>query len=61
MLIGKYDLEIFAPLCETGAERFAAIARLNIDISEALPLLNAALSVAVYHRRRSEVNSWKIV
>jgi ArsR family metal-binding transcriptional regulator len=48
MLIEKYDLEAFTPPCEPGAERYAARARLNVDISEALPYLNATLRGAVY-------------
>jgi ArsR family metal-binding transcriptional regulator len=48
MLIEKYDLEVFTPPCEPGAERFSAIARLLTDIREALPYLNATLRGAVY-------------
>jgi ArsR family metal-binding transcriptional regulator len=48
MLIEKYDLEVFTPPCEPGAERYAARARLNADISEALPYLNATLRGAIY-------------
>ncbi len=47
MLIEHYDLDVFTPPCEPGAERFAAIARLVVDISEALPYLNATLRGAV--------------
>lgn len=49
MLIEKYDLEVFTPPCEPGAERFSAIARLVVDISEAFPYLNATLRGAVYN------------
>jgi len=49
MLIEKYDLEVFTPPCEPGAERFSAIARLVTDISEVLPYLNATLRGAVYN------------
>jgi ArsR family metal-binding transcriptional regulator len=49
MLIESYDLEVFTPPCEPGAERFAAKARLKVDISEALPYLNATLRGAIYH------------
>jgi ArsR family metal-binding transcriptional regulator len=49
MLIEHYDLDVFTPPCEPGAERFAAIARLVTDISEALPYLNATLRGAVYN------------
>lgn len=48
MLIEKYDLEVFTPPCEPGAERFSAVARLVVDISEVLPYLNATLRGAVY-------------
>jgi ArsR family metal-binding transcriptional regulator len=48
MLIEKYDLEVFTPPCEPGAERFAATARLTTDISAVLPYLNATLRGAVY-------------
>ncbi|GAB4473484.1 MAG: (Fe-S)-binding protein [Anaerolineae bacterium] len=47
-LIERYDLEVFTPPCEPGAERFSAIARLVVDISEVLPYLNATLKGAVY-------------
>lgn len=49
MLIDKYDLEVFTPPCEPGAERFSAIARLQTDIGEVLPYLNATLRGAVYN------------
>ena len=48
MLIEKYDLEVFTPPCDPGAERYAARARLIVDISEILPYLNATLRGAVY-------------
>ncbi len=48
MLIETYDLEVFTPPCEPGAERYAARARLNVDISAVLPYLNATLRGAVY-------------
>jgi len=48
MLIDYYDVEVFTPPCEPGAERFAARARLRTDISAALPYLNASLPGAVY-------------
>ncbi len=48
-LIDKYDLEVFTPPCDPGAERFSAIARLQNDISAVLPYLNAALRGAVYN------------
>ncbi len=48
MLIDHYDLEIFTPPCDPGAERYAARARLTSDISGVLPYLNATLRGAVY-------------
>ena len=48
MLIEKYDLEVFTPPCDPGTERFSAIARLVVDIRDALPYLNATLRGAVY-------------
>lgn len=48
MLIEDYDLEVFTPPCDPGAERYAARARLKVDISAVLPYLNATLRGAVY-------------
>lgn len=48
MLIETYQTEVFTPPCEPGAERYAARARLTVDISEVLPYLNATLRGAVY-------------
>ena len=48
MLIEKYDLEVFTPPCDPGAERYAAKAHLTVDISEILPYLNATLRGAIY-------------
>jgi ArsR family metal-binding transcriptional regulator len=48
-LIEKYDLEVFTPPCEPGAERFSAIARLTTDVRAVLPYLNATLRGAVYN------------
>ncbi len=48
MLIDHFDVEIFTPPCEPGAERFSAKALLLVDISEVLPYLNATLRGAVY-------------
>ena len=42
-MIETYDLEVFTPSCDPGAERFTAKARLKVDISEVLPYLNATL------------------
>ncbi|MDP1544778.1 MAG: (Fe-S)-binding protein [Anaerolineales bacterium] len=58
MLIEKYDVEVFTPPCEPGAERYAAKARLTADISEVLPYLNATLRGAVYHPTANAL-TWK--
>jgi ArsR family metal-binding transcriptional regulator len=58
MLIEDYDLEVFTPPCDPGAERFAAMARLMADISPALPYLNATLRGAVYNRAANAL-TWK--
>jgi ArsR family metal-binding transcriptional regulator len=48
MLIDKYDIEVFTPPCDPGAERYAARAHLMLDILEVLPYLNATLRGALY-------------
>jgi ArsR family metal-binding transcriptional regulator len=58
MLIDKYDLEVFTPPCDPGAERYAARAHLNVDISEVLPYLNASLRGAVYYPAANAL-TWK--
>jgi len=58
MLIDHYDLEVFTPPCEPGAERYAAKARLRVDISAALPYLNATLPGAIYHPA-AQALTWK--
>jgi ArsR family metal-binding transcriptional regulator len=58
MLIEKYDLEVFTPPCDPGAERFSAIARFVADIREVLPYLNATLRGAVY-LSAAEALTWK--
>ncbi|HEC22723.1 MAG TPA: Fe-S cluster protein [Chloroflexi bacterium] len=49
MLIEEYELEVFTPPCEPGAERFSAIAHLKDDITGVLPYLNATLKGAIYN------------
>lgn len=58
MLVERYDVQVFTPPCEPGAERFSAIARLTTDISEILPYLNATLRGAVYFPE-SHALTWK--
>lgn len=48
MLIEHYELEVYTPPCDPGAERYAARAHLTVDISEVLPYLNATLPGAFY-------------
>jgi ArsR family metal-binding transcriptional regulator len=48
-LIESFDLEVFTPPCNPGADRFAARARLNAPIADVLPYLNAILRGAVYN------------
>lgn len=58
MLIEQYDLEIFTPPCEPGAESYAARTRLTTDISEVLPYLNATLRGAIYYPTANAL-TWK--
>jgi len=58
MLIEHYDLKVFTPPCDPGAERFSAFAELAVDISVVLPYLNATLRGAVYHRAANAL-IWK--
>ena len=58
MLIEHYDLKVFTPPCDPGAERFSAFAELAVDISEVLPYLNATLRGAIYHRSAKAL-TWK--
>ena len=58
MLIERYDLEVFAPPCSPGDERFSAIAHLPVDIRAALPYLNATLSGAAYSQM-AQALSWR--
>jgi ArsR family metal-binding transcriptional regulator len=57
-MIEEFDLEVFTPPCEPGAERFAAKAHLKVDISATLPYLNATLRGAVYHPQANAL-TWK--
>ena len=58
MLIEKYELEVFTPPCEPGAQRYAARARLNVGISQVLPYLNATLRGAVFFPE-ADALTWK--
>ena len=57
-MIEHYDLEVFTPPCDPGAERYSAIARLVTDISPVLPYLNATLRGAVYTEQANAL-TWK--
>ncbi len=48
MWIENYEVEVFTPPCEPGAERYSAVAHLTHDITEVLPYLNAILAGANY-------------
>lgn len=48
MLIEGYELEVFTPPCNPGAENYAARAHLKCSIVEVLPYLNATLPGANY-------------
>lgn len=58
MLIPGYELDVFTPPCEPGAERFSAVAFLPSDIRDVLPYLNATLRGAVYNPAVPSL-SWK--
>ncbi|MBM3130580.1 MAG: Fe-S cluster protein [Chloroflexi bacterium] len=47
MLVQSYHLEVFAPPCAPGAERWCAKATLADDIGDALPYLNATIKGAI--------------
>ncbi len=49
MLVQGYQMDVFAPACDLGAERWAAKAALDSDIGAVLPYLNAALPGAIYN------------
>jgi ArsR family metal-binding transcriptional regulator len=58
MLISAFDVEVFTPPCDPGADRFAARALLTVDISDALPYLNSTLRGAVYTHAAAAL-TWK--
>ena len=58
MLIEKYDLDVFTPPCNPGAETWSAIAHLTTDISKVLPYLNATLPGANYNQAANAL-TWK--
>lgn len=58
MLIEQYEVEVYTPPCDPGTERYAARARLTVDIAEALPYLNATLRGALYMPEANAL-TWK--
>jgi ArsR family metal-binding transcriptional regulator len=58
MLVETFDIEVFTPPCDPGAERFAARARLNASIADVLPYLNATLCGAVFNPAAGAL-TWK--
>jgi ArsR family metal-binding transcriptional regulator len=58
MIIETYDVDVFTPPCDPGAERFAARALLMVDIAPVLPYLNATLRGAVYTQQANAL-TWK--
>jgi len=58
-LIEKYDLEVTSPPCDPGVERFNAIARLIVDVSQVLPYLNATWKGAIYDHG-AHILTWRM-
>ncbi len=58
MLIKEYDMKVFTPPCDPGAESWSAIACFKADISAVLPYLNARLQGAIYHQA-AQALTWK--
>ncbi len=59
MLLQSYQLNVFAPPCEPGAERWTVKAALDDDIGEVLPYLNATLKGAMYNHAAHAL-TWKM-
>ena len=57
-LIEGFELEVFTPPCDPGAETWSAVAHFDVDIGPALPYLNATLRGAVYNHA-AQALSWK--
>ena len=49
MLLQSYHLDVFAPPCDPGAERWTVKAALDDDIGDVLPYHNAILKGAIYN------------
>ena len=59
MLLQSYQLNIFAPPCEPGAERWTVKAALDDDIGDVLPYLNTTLKGAMYNHAAHAL-TWKM-
>jgi len=59
VLIKGYQLEVTSPPCEPGSERWTAFARLEDDISDVLPYLNAIWKGAIYDHQAG-VLTWRM-
>lgn len=58
-LVTGYELDMKEAKCQPGQNVWSAVARLNEDIGEALPYLNAELKTKFYdHDRRALVCEW---
>lgn len=59
MLLQTYQLRVFSPPCEPGAEKWSAIAALDDDIGAVLPYLNATLKGAIY-QPAAQTLTWRM-
>jgi len=59
MLIEAYELRVESPPCDPGSARCSAFAQLGVDISTALPYLNARLDGAIYDHAAG-VLTWRM-
>jgi ArsR family metal-binding transcriptional regulator len=57
-LITCYSLELIAPPCVPGADKWSTKAHLDVDITEVLPYLNAELEGAEYYHE-SKILTWR--
>lgn len=58
MPLQSYPLDLFAPPCAPGAERWSAKAALDDDIGDALPYLNATIKRAIYNHA-ARARTWR--
>ena len=57
-LIPSYSLELIAPPCIPGADKWSTKAHLDVDITEVLPYLNAELEGAEYYHE-ARILTWR--